>query len=193
MELDKLATKMSGCPPGSREYLACYRVAVSTVEKGLTDELRIKYKADAQKWMDEKPPPAVQRRYVHAKHSELWGLNLTNKDAREVPRTRSSRIRRVHVLSIRDADSYIGWIPGSPRGRCGHIVCVTFYLIMCITNHGPRNSYDINDKLGGTSFKASYDWENSGMVQAFSKWTAESFGTSLLCLVEKHANTVTLP
>ena len=135
MELDKLATKMSGCPPGSREYLACYRVAVSTVEKGLTDELRIKYKADAQKWMDEKPPPAVQRRYVHAKHSELWGLNLTNKDAREVPRTRSSRIRRVHVLSIRDADSYIGWIPGSPRGRCGHIVCVTFYLIMCITNH----------------------------------------------------------
>jgi hypothetical protein len=135
VELDELAAELSGSRPGSREYLACYRVAVSKIEGSLTDELRTKYKADALKWSEERPPPLVQRRYVHAKHSELWGLNLTNKDAREAPRTCFSRIRRVHVLPIRDADSYIGWIPGSSRGLHGHIVRITFYLIMHITNH----------------------------------------------------------
>jgi hypothetical protein len=46
----------------------------------------------------------------------------------------------------------------------------------------PRNSFDMNDKLGGTSFKASYDWENDSMIQAFSKYTAESFGLSFFAL-----------
>jgi hypothetical protein len=66
------------------------------------------------------------------------------------------------------------------------------YFLSNYAHNKPRNSYDINDKLGGTSFKASYDWENDGMIQAFSKWTAKSFGSSLLRLVETHSDTVTL-
>jgi hypothetical protein len=66
-EIDKLAAELSGEKPGSHRYIACYSTAVSAIEKQLTDEVLIKYKADAQKWSDEKPPPLVQRRYVHSK------------------------------------------------------------------------------------------------------------------------------
>jgi len=37
-------------------------------------------------------------------------------------------------------------------------------------------SHDINDRLGGTSFKSSYDWKGDRMLKEFLKWTAESFG-----------------
>ncbi|KAH9179081.1 hypothetical protein EDB89DRAFT_1901132 [Lactarius sanguifluus] len=39
------------------------------------------------------------------------------------------------------------------------------------------NSYDNNDELGGTSFKARYKgWSQDPMVEEFSRWTAASFG-----------------
>ena len=42
-------------------------------------------------------------------------------------------------------------------------------------------SYDNNRKLGGTSFKERYKmWEKDPLVEEFSRWTAESFGSSLI-------------
>ncbi|KAI9438332.1 hypothetical protein H4582DRAFT_2057761 [Lactarius indigo] len=43
-------------------------------------------------------------------------------------------------------------------------------------------SHDINNELGGTSFKSRHkDWQRDPMVEDFSRWTAESFGGSLFC------------
>ncbi|KAI9436344.1 hypothetical protein H4582DRAFT_2058994 [Lactarius indigo] len=43
-------------------------------------------------------------------------------------------------------------------------------------------SHDINNELGGTSFKSQHkDWQRDPMVEDFSRWTAESFGGSLFC------------
>ena len=42
-------------------------------------------------------------------------------------------------------------------------------------------SYDNNQKLGRTSFKERYNmWEKDPLVEEFSRWTAESFGSSLI-------------
>jgi hypothetical protein len=39
------------------------------------------------------------------------------------------------------------------------------------------HSHEINGKLGGTSFKSGYKkWANDPMVDAFTSWTAKSFG-----------------
>lgn len=51
-----------------------------------------------------------------------------------------------------------------------------------------HHSYDNNQKLGGTSFKARYaDWAKDPMVDDFSRWTAESFG-EFISLEQKCAN-----
>lgn len=68
-EIDELAAELSGSKSGSHAYISHYRTALSTTEKGLTDEIRVKYRADAQRWSEEKPPPSVQRRYVHTNRS----------------------------------------------------------------------------------------------------------------------------
>jgi hypothetical protein len=45
------------------------------------------------------------------------------------------------------------------------------------------NSFDYNDKNGGTSFKASHkNWRESQLVDDFTKWGAESFGRNLFSL-----------
>ena len=42
-------------------------------------------------------------------------------------------------------------------------------------------SYDNNRKLGGPSFKERYKmWEKDPLVEEFSRWTAKSFGLSLI-------------
>jgi hypothetical protein len=64
-ELDNLATEMSGSKSGSIPYLGHYKLALKKIEAELSDESRIKYKAQAMKWTDEKPPPSEQRRCVH--------------------------------------------------------------------------------------------------------------------------------
>jgi len=50
-----------------------------------------------------------------------------------------------------------------------------FYALLTVSN-----SFDYNDKNGGTSFKDSLpDWRqdaNNAMMQGFLKWGAESFG-----------------
>lgn len=42
------------------------------------------------------------------------------------------------------------------------------------------NSHDINNELGGMSFKSRYkNWPKDPMVKDFSKWTAESFSNEI--------------
>jgi hypothetical protein len=65
-ELDKLAAELSGAKSGEPAYIGNYKRALKDVEIKLTDEMRAKYRAEAKKWSEWKPPPSVQRRYVHA-------------------------------------------------------------------------------------------------------------------------------
>jgi hypothetical protein len=47
------------------------------------------------------------------------------------------------------------------------------------------NSFDYNDKNGGTSFWARHrNWRQHELLTDFQKWGAESFGKSLFCLEE---------
>jgi hypothetical protein len=49
------------------------------------------------------------------------------------------------------------------------------------------NSFDYNDKNGGTSFKARHrNWRQHEIMDDFIKWGAESFGESLFCLKKMH-------
>ena len=68
-EINNLAADLSGSKPGSRSYLTHYRAAFAAIEESLTEEVRIKYRSDAIKWTNEKPPPSVQYRYVNANRS----------------------------------------------------------------------------------------------------------------------------
>jgi hypothetical protein len=44
------------------------------------------------------------------------------------------------------------------------------------------NSFDYNDKNGGTSFKARHpNWRHNEIMDDFAKWGAESFGGILFC------------
>lgn len=57
-----------------------------------------------------------------------------------------------------------------------HVVRIECYLPHAQSND-PSHSYDNNNELGGTSFKARYkDWAKDPMIEDFSRWTAESFG-----------------
>ena len=47
------------------------------------------------------------------------------------------------------------------------------------------NSFDYNNQNGVTSFKAGHrEWKQYQMIDDFSKWGAETFGKSSLCLME---------
>jgi hypothetical protein len=69
-EIGKLATKLSGAPPGHPDYLAHYKPAQKKIEEGLTEEMRVKYTADAKRWSETAPPASVKLRYVPM----LWTL-----------------------------------------------------------------------------------------------------------------------
>jgi hypothetical protein len=68
-EIDKLATEKAKSKSGSPIYLGCYRPALQEIEGGLTDDTRMKYRAEAKIWSEQKPPPSVQYRYVHTTQS----------------------------------------------------------------------------------------------------------------------------
>jgi hypothetical protein len=72
-ELDSLAAEMSGSKSGTIPYLGCYKLALKNVEAELSDDLRIKYEAQARLWTEEKPPPSEQSRCVHAGYSSRRG------------------------------------------------------------------------------------------------------------------------
>jgi hypothetical protein len=63
-ELDEMAVSMSKSKPGSPSYLACYQKAVKTIDDQLDDATRVKYRADAKKWTEQKPPPLQQQQYA---------------------------------------------------------------------------------------------------------------------------------
>ena len=57
-ELDKMAAELSGSTPSSVAYLACYGKAFKTIEEGLEEEAWVKYRAEAKRWSEHKPPQA---------------------------------------------------------------------------------------------------------------------------------------
>lgn len=51
------------------------------------------------------------------------------------------------------------------------------------------HSHDINNELGGTSFKSrNKKWPKDPLVEDFSRWTAESFGNCQLLRRKASAN-----
>jgi hypothetical protein len=64
-ELDEMAVMMLDSRPGLGPYLGCYKNAVKTIDKGLDEETRVKYRAEARKWTEQKPPPRQQQWYTH--------------------------------------------------------------------------------------------------------------------------------
>ena len=63
-ELNEMAAELSGAKPGSVAHLSCYKKALKAIEEGLDEETRVKYRAEAKKWSEQKPPPRQQQRYV---------------------------------------------------------------------------------------------------------------------------------
>ena len=55
-EIDKKATKLSGEKSGSKEYLSWYHRAYTTIEKEFSEEMWIKYRAEAKRWSTQMPP-----------------------------------------------------------------------------------------------------------------------------------------
>ncbi|KAF8267234.1 hypothetical protein EI94DRAFT_1801942 [Lactarius quietus] len=68
-EIHIMALSMSNSAAGLAEYLGCYQKAVKTIFGGLTEEEITKYKAQAKRWTEDKPPPRQQRRMLE-KHSK---------------------------------------------------------------------------------------------------------------------------
>ncbi|KAF8264606.1 hypothetical protein EI94DRAFT_1805643 [Lactarius quietus] len=68
-ELHIMALSMSNSAAGLAEYLGCYQKAVKTIFGGLTEEEITKYKAQAKRWTEDKPPPRQQHRMLE-KHSK---------------------------------------------------------------------------------------------------------------------------
>lgn len=66
-----MAIELSGSRPGSAAYLGCYKKAIKTISEGLDEETKAKYRADAKKWTEQKPPPGEQQRYVHTSLSTI--------------------------------------------------------------------------------------------------------------------------
>jgi hypothetical protein len=71
-------------------------------------------------------------------------------------------------------------------------LCCTCRSLSSFVSNILFHSHDINERLGGTSFKNRHDWESDPFVQDFTKWTAESFGSSLLCPKGNSADVPTL-
>jgi len=72
-ELHNMALELSGEKAGSPKYLSCYKKSLKIIKERLTDETRVKYRAEVKKWMEDMPPPQQQRWYVHPLH--LCGQN----------------------------------------------------------------------------------------------------------------------
>jgi hypothetical protein len=82
---------------------------------------------------------------------------------------------------------HIAMVTGTPQLHCSYEASISPYR----SNSVPY-SFDINDRLGATSFKSRYEnWADEPMGQEFLKWAAECFGRSfLLSLQQECADTV---
>lgn len=68
-ELHIMALSLSNSKAGSSEYLKYYPIALKTIEGGLNEGTKAKFRALAKKWTEDKPPPQQQWRYVPTHHS----------------------------------------------------------------------------------------------------------------------------
>jgi hypothetical protein len=59
-----MAAEMSESKPGSAAYLSFYNKAIQTIEEGLDEATRVKYRADAKEWSEKRPPPRQQQWYM---------------------------------------------------------------------------------------------------------------------------------
>ena len=75
-----MALELSGEKAGSSKYLSCYQKALKSVKERLSDETKVKYRAEVRKWTEDVLPPWQQRQYIHTHPLLVWteGLNLTN-------------------------------------------------------------------------------------------------------------------
>lgn len=59
-----------------------------------------------------------------------------------------------------------------PQSHCKYWASISPHRSNNLTH-----SLDVNDQLGGTSFKSRHEgWADEPMVQDFSKWASECFG-----------------
>jgi hypothetical protein len=77
-ELDEMAAEMSQSKAGSAAYLGCYKKAVKTINEGLDEDTRVKYRAEAKKWSEQMPPPRKQQQYVHLDLSIKWEVTKSH-------------------------------------------------------------------------------------------------------------------
>ena len=59
---------------GSPQYLCAYKKATGEIELKLSDNQRQKYHVMAKEWSEKKPPPKIQREYVHRNGSRRLDL-----------------------------------------------------------------------------------------------------------------------
>ncbi|KAH9028956.1 hypothetical protein EDB85DRAFT_2147569 [Lactarius pseudohatsudake] len=141
---------------GSNGYLGYYNKVVKLVDEGLDEETRVKYRTEARKWAEQEAPPEQQQR-MFAKH----GIDTMQDFSELMYRQYGVRVAILGGYCDNDGPSIM--------------LCIqkTIYL----QSNNLSNSYDNNNELGGTSFKARYKgWLHDPMVEEFSRWTAESFG-----------------
>ena len=65
-EIHVMALSMSNSKAGSTDYLKSYRKALKIVEESFSEATKLKYRAQAKKWTEDKPPPRQQQKYVHS-------------------------------------------------------------------------------------------------------------------------------
>ena len=65
---------------GSPQYLCAYKKACRQIERKLSKNQRQKYQVMAKEWSEKKPPPKIQRRYVHRNGSRnpTWLISFTS-------------------------------------------------------------------------------------------------------------------
>ncbi|KAI9441037.1 hypothetical protein BJY52DRAFT_1195315 [Lactarius psammicola] len=72
-EIDKMAVEISGSRPGSAAYLGCYKKAIKIINERLDEETWVKYRAEAKKWTEQRPPHG-QQQWMFEKHgiNTMW-------------------------------------------------------------------------------------------------------------------------
>ena len=175
-ELNKMASEMSGSKAGSVAYIACYAKALKTIEEGLDEDTRIKYRAEAKQWSEYKPPPHQQHRC--AMQIILSDQKLT-KFARMFVKHGVNTLAEFsetmyHQYGVRVA-ILVGYCDNEGDSSITLQVSNVFSdFSQCLIHH---YRYDNNHKLGSTSFKERNKlWPKDPLVEDFSKWIAESFG-----------------
>jgi hypothetical protein len=177
VEIDKLATELANSKSGSPLYLGCYRPALQKIEEGLTDDMRMRYRAEAKIWTEQKPPPSVQYRYVHAIQSGKWqATNLIIEQVcfRSTVCRRSKTFLNLFIANLGCALS--SWGGTKILVQTSQKLFGTYKSLSTYVSNISCYSYDLNERLGGTSFKTRHDWQDHQVMKDFTDWVSKSFG-----------------